>query len=267
MAPSTAAAKKRLSKKTKNMKSFNSVIANAIESYSRANDSQLDLLVEGAIQIRKLEKQMKRMKANLKARHGMLHDINKSIHELKLIQNASSFLECLVCSICKTLLHKPVKTKCGHKFCADCMERWGRESRTCPVCRGTSLDLKNLDDELVLGNLNTLTKIITTHFRPEEMENVDTVNMQIFHKDDYDGVAGTSSTPNVREGGVGVNVGVGDGDDVSVIVNSDSDDELPNVNGPRRNLNNQFRDALNDGDSDDDFVLQTPESSVEYNIL
>jgi hypothetical protein len=43
-----------------------------------------------------------------------------------------------VCTICLDTLHHYVLKrrigKCGHEFCAGCIERWLSENKTCPVC-------------------------------------------------------------------------------------------------------------------------------------
>jgi len=52
-----------------------------------------------------------------------------------------------MCTICLDTLHDYVLkrriTKCGHEFCAGCIERWLSENKTCPVC------IQYLDDDQI----------------------------------------------------------------------------------------------------------------------
>ena len=44
--------------------------------------------------------------------------------------------ETLECPICKDNIHcECMVTKCGHKYCANCINQWMNEHSTCPYCR------------------------------------------------------------------------------------------------------------------------------------
>lgn len=50
------------------------------------------------------------------------------------------------CSICTDSLNSGdiKKLSCGHKFHLGCIERWSQENQTCPVCRKSFSDVRNL---------------------------------------------------------------------------------------------------------------------------
>ncbi|KAI1294943.1 E3 ubiquitin-protein ligase NRDP1 [Halotydeus destructor] len=39
------------------------------------------------------------------------------------------------CVICCGIIREPVVTQCGHTFCRNCVTRWIKTERNCPVCR------------------------------------------------------------------------------------------------------------------------------------
>ncbi|KAI5952347.1 hypothetical protein KGF54_003213 [Candida jiufengensis] len=41
----------------------------------------------------------------------------------------------LLCVICRSGITLGSLTKCGHKYCKECLQHWLRNSRTCPVCK------------------------------------------------------------------------------------------------------------------------------------
>ena len=63
-----------------------------------------------------------------------------------------------VCTICSSVLLKPVSTPCDHHFCEYCINKWLKgASKTCPTCRSrvTQDDLRPMSRIIknILGNL------------------------------------------------------------------------------------------------------------------
>ena len=57
----------------------------------------------------------------------------------------------LKCSICSEVFSDPVRAKCGHTFCRNCIESWIKnrnKAAPCPFCR-QSMTLKNLKKDLL----------------------------------------------------------------------------------------------------------------------
>ncbi|KAL0487209.1 E3 ubiquitin-protein ligase RNF [Acrasis kona] len=52
------------------------------------------------------------------------------------IKTFGSFLDC---PICHELFLKPHSLKCSHTFCSHCINKWLRQKKACPVCRGVVL--------------------------------------------------------------------------------------------------------------------------------
>ncbi|CAD7702012.1 unnamed protein product [Ostreobium quekettii] len=56
--------------------------------------------------------------------------------------------DCPICAECYTSEgdHVPHSTRCGHVFCAACIKKWLRQSKTCPICkkRCTKKDLRRM---------------------------------------------------------------------------------------------------------------------------
>lgn len=49
--------------------------------------------------------------------------------------------EAWMCSICRSSITIGSLTQCGHKYCKDCLERWLRTVRNCPMCKsGLSIE-------------------------------------------------------------------------------------------------------------------------------
>mmetsp|Transcript_5891 Transcript_5891/g.17747 ORF Transcript_5891/g.17747 Transcript_5891/m.17747 type:complete len:105 (-) Transcript_5891:134-448(-) len=40
-----------------------------------------------------------------------------------------------VCSICQDSMEGPLKLRCGHMFCEECIGEWLDRDTTCPLCR------------------------------------------------------------------------------------------------------------------------------------
>ncbi|EKX35563.1 hypothetical protein GUITHDRAFT_155451 [Guillardia theta CCMP2712] len=40
-----------------------------------------------------------------------------------------------ICTICHDPLSSPVRVRCGHIFCEECVHQWLQRERTCPLCR------------------------------------------------------------------------------------------------------------------------------------
>ena len=39
------------------------------------------------------------------------------------------------CTICHEKMRQPIKLRCKHVFCEDCVCQWFERERTCPLCR------------------------------------------------------------------------------------------------------------------------------------
>ena len=54
------------------------------------------------------------------------------------IDNINQFVErkneSIICPICTETTTEIGETKCGHKFCYNCIEEWLKENKKCPVC-------------------------------------------------------------------------------------------------------------------------------------
>jgi len=48
--------------------------------------------------------------------------------------NASLAAPAPTCALCFARAHEPVRTRCGHLFCRECIDEWLRRSPACPVC-------------------------------------------------------------------------------------------------------------------------------------
>jgi len=54
---------------------------------------------------------------------------------IRFVELNEDLEEELTCIICCGILREPVVTHCGHTFCRDCVNRWIKTERSCPVCR------------------------------------------------------------------------------------------------------------------------------------
>lgn len=54
------------------------------------------------------------------------------------VNNINKFItkkeEKIICPICTIECEKIGETKCGHKFCYECIEEWLKDNKKCPVC-------------------------------------------------------------------------------------------------------------------------------------
>ncbi|KAM8756063.1 nuclear factor 7, brain-like [Acanthopagrus schlegelii] len=65
---------------------------------------------------------------------------------------ASVSEEDLSCPICQDIFKDPVVLSCSHSFCRDCLQRWWREKKQCPVCKERPV-MSDPPRNLVLKNL------------------------------------------------------------------------------------------------------------------
>ncbi len=48
---------------------------------------------------------------------------------------SESKLDLEPCAICLEDIKEPHKTKCNHVFCKDCIVKWRKKKKDCPLCR------------------------------------------------------------------------------------------------------------------------------------
>jgi hypothetical protein len=73
--------------------------------------------------------------------------------------NIDSIDEELRCAICTRPFHLPVySSQCGHTFCQSCIEKWLKNSSSCPTCRHevTITDYTPVKTRIVLNQLSRL---------------------------------------------------------------------------------------------------------------
>uniref|UniRef100_A0A4W6BK12 RING-type domain-containing protein n=1 Tax=Lates calcarifer TaxID=8187 RepID=A0A4W6BK12_LATCA len=69
-----------------------------------------------------------------------------------LSNKMASRSEDLSCPVCHDIFKDPVLLSCSHSFCKDCLQRWEKPTKECPVCKKTSL-LNDPPRNLALKNL------------------------------------------------------------------------------------------------------------------
>src|SRR5882757_6014744 len=71
--------------------------------------------------------------------------------DLDRFVNRDQIDDILLCSICNDVLEQPVQLKeCEHAFCAECIDEWFAQRKTCPI------DRRNVSD----GEINRSPRVI-----------------------------------------------------------------------------------------------------------
>ena len=73
--------------------------------------------------------------------------------EVEKVDPSPLTTDMLECSLCYRLLHNPVTTPCGHVFCQHCLDRSMDHSLSCPQCRGSLSEVRQI---------KTLSAVITS---------------------------------------------------------------------------------------------------------
>ncbi len=76
---------------------------------------------------------------------------------LKEIHSNENFFSTHECSIClgDELKRNFTQTKCGHRFCTDCLQEWQKDNDTCPYCRKPGTIENSLKVELLVNENET----------------------------------------------------------------------------------------------------------------
>ncbi|KAI5965296.1 uncharacterized protein KGF55_001516 [Candida pseudojiufengensis] len=77
---------------------------------------------------------------------GRFRYLSELVKESKLTDedgDENGHNDVLMCIICRSGITLGSLTKCGHKYCKDCLSHWLRNSRCCPVCK-TRIEQKSI---------------------------------------------------------------------------------------------------------------------------
>ncbi|VUZ94115.1 RING zinc finger protein, putative [Plasmodium vivax] len=113
-----------------------------------ANSGQSSSLVATMSEMQTDADYMQQLRWNIKTKVDILMSklfpITKKIEEKRFIviiekkKNYDNFR----CPICMLILYKPVRTKCGHMFCKECIDSVLKKFDYCPMCRENIKDFK-----------------------------------------------------------------------------------------------------------------------------
>mgnify|MGYP000847616589 CR=1 FL=1 len=59
----------------------------------------------------------------------------------------------LFCTICSYLMESPTTLNCGHTFCEECLRTWFKTKQSCPTCRESSCELKQLKKNIIINEM------------------------------------------------------------------------------------------------------------------
>lgn len=90
--------------------------------------------IDVELKFTRLEKSFVEQNRLIENSTGRLRYLSELVKESSS-NNADDFDGAMMCIICRCEITSGSLTKCGHKFCKECLQHWMRNSQFCPMCK------------------------------------------------------------------------------------------------------------------------------------